>query len=99
MACKRPIVSTTAGGIPEIIEHGKSGILVEPDNHQALADAILKLLKSAQLRRTLGENGYAKLRKRFLSDSTGSLYEQVFARLSDPARHAEPREAQNQSLL
>ena len=81
MACKKPVVSTTAGGIPEIIEDGKSGILVKPDDPQALAEAILKVLNSVELQRTLGENAYARIRNRFLSDSTGSSYERVFTRL------------------
>src|SRR5262249_36764145 len=49
MACKKPIVATTAGGIPEIIENQKNGILVEPDNEKALAEALITVLKDENL--------------------------------------------------
>src|SRR5216110_1895241 len=47
MACARPIVATRAGGIPEIVEDGVSGLLVPPRDHAAMAAAIVRLLKDA----------------------------------------------------
>jgi glycosyltransferase involved in cell wall biosynthesis len=88
MACKKPVVSTTAGGIPEIIENQKNGILVEPDDYNALADALLKVLKDVNLRRDLGENGHATLRKRFRIEHTGSAYEALFSDLLVPREKA-----------
>src|SRR4030095_6324950 len=43
-ACARPIVATTAGGIPEIVEDGVTGLLVPPRDHSAMADAIVRML-------------------------------------------------------
>jgi glycosyltransferase involved in cell wall biosynthesis len=54
MALGRPVVATTAGGLPEVIEHGVSGWLVAPAEPQALAAAISSLLDNAALRTSLG---------------------------------------------
>ena len=59
MACKKPIVATTAGGIPEIIENQKNGILVEPDNEKALAEALITVLKDENLRINIAVKGYS----------------------------------------
>src|SRR5207249_7590501 len=58
MACKKAVIATTAGGIPEIIENGKNGLLVEPDDPESLAEAIITVLKDQQLQAVLGRNGY-----------------------------------------
>lgn len=42
--CGKPIVATNAGGIPEIVAHGRNGLLVPPRNPKALAEAIAALL-------------------------------------------------------
>jgi glycosyltransferase involved in cell wall biosynthesis len=52
-----PVVATCVGGIPEIISHGRNGILVPPRNPQALAAGILRLADDAALRRRLGKAG------------------------------------------
>jgi len=50
-----PVVASAVGGVPDMLQNGKSGILV-PQEPQAVADAVLKLLEQEALRRTLGEN-------------------------------------------
>jgi glycosyltransferase involved in cell wall biosynthesis len=81
MACARPIVATTAGGIPEVVADGETGLLVPPRDHHALADAIVRLLNDADLRRRLGEAGLARVRERFSADrmvrDTLRVYERV----------------------
>jgi len=57
MASKVPTVSTQTGGITEIVEDGKTGLLVEPGNANALAEAILCLLENEGLRKSMGEAG------------------------------------------
>ena len=44
MACKLPIVATTAGGIPEVVENGKTALLVEPRSPEGLGGAIVGVL-------------------------------------------------------
>ena len=65
MIAKLPIVATNNGGIPEIIEDGKNGILVPPKDSEMIAKAIQKLLASASIRKTIGEKNYTDVRKRF----------------------------------
>jgi glycosyltransferase involved in cell wall biosynthesis len=81
MAFRKAVVATMAGGIPEIIEHGKNGILVQPDDPNALADSLIKLLKDGALQQRLGENGFATAHERFRSDQTAAKYESAFAKV------------------
>jgi len=78
MACKKPVVSTKVGGIREIIEDRRTGVLVEPDDPRALAGAILTVLDDEKLRVAIVERGYATVRERFLREHTGGAYEAVF---------------------
>jgi glycosyltransferase involved in cell wall biosynthesis len=57
MATGRPLVGTRVGGIPEIIDDGKSGFLVPRRDTQAMAARILDLLRDPDLRRRMGESG------------------------------------------
>lgn len=50
LAIGSPVITTTAGAADEFIRDGENGILVEPDDHLALADAMIKAIKSKQLR-------------------------------------------------
>jgi len=63
MAFGRPVVATTAGGIPEAVEDGRTGILVPPRDPRALADALHLMLSDEGRRRALGAAG----RERFLA--------------------------------
>jgi glycosyltransferase involved in cell wall biosynthesis len=81
MAFKKPVVATTVGGIPEIIENGKDGILVEPDNPRALAEALITVLEDRTLSLDLAKNGYVKVHEEFRCEKTGSAYEAIFADL------------------
>jgi glycosyltransferase involved in cell wall biosynthesis len=68
MAAGKPIVATDTGGIPEVVIHGETGILVPPRDHDAMAQAIVTLLKNDELRRTMGEAGRARARKMFSAE-------------------------------
>jgi glycosyltransferase involved in cell wall biosynthesis len=57
MACQIPVVGTKVGGIPEIIEDGKTGLLVESRDCRALAKALLELLSNEDLRMKMGKMG------------------------------------------
>jgi glycosyltransferase involved in cell wall biosynthesis len=54
MACARPVVGSRVGGIPEYLEDGVSGFLVEPANPAALAERILQLLEDEALAQRMG---------------------------------------------
>ena len=57
MAAGRPIVATRVGAIPEIVRDGRTGVLVEPRDAQALARAITGMLDDPQRRIAMGEAG------------------------------------------
>jgi len=65
MACGKPIVATTAGGMPEVVADGLNGLLVPPRDHDAMAAAIVRLLGSEALRREMGAEGQTRARTRF----------------------------------
>ncbi len=60
-----PTVASNVGGIPEIIEDGRTGILVPPDNPEALADGILKLAGDAELRKKMGMSARKRVEEKF----------------------------------
>ena len=57
MATARPLIGTRVGGIPEIIQHGRTGFLVERRDTDAMAARILDLLRDPKLRSSMGEAG------------------------------------------
>lgn len=59
------VISTSISGIPELIEHGKNGFLVEPDDVDALVSAIMELGASPDLRKKQGKAGEERVRKHF----------------------------------
>ena len=68
MAAGVPVISTTTGGIPELLGNG-AGILVPPEDCEALANAIERLLKDPEIRREIGIKGREKVKKEFAIDS------------------------------
>jgi glycosyltransferase involved in cell wall biosynthesis len=81
MAAGKPIVATRAGGIPEVVADGETGILVPPRDHDAMAEAIVRLLKDEALRRQMGEAGRARARSLFSAErmvqNTLNVYQRV----------------------
>jgi glycosyltransferase involved in cell wall biosynthesis len=85
MAASRAVVGTAAGGIPEAIEHGVTGLVVAPEHPAALGEAILTLLQNPDQRARMGEAGLARARAHFtvdrMVDETLAAYEGVAGRL------------------
>ena len=79
MASRKAVIATRVGGIPEIIEHGRSGILVEPDDPAALADTMATLLRDAGLRDTLAQAGFRRALEHFAFTRMGERYVELFA--------------------
>jgi len=81
MAAGKPIVGTRTGGIPEVVANDETGLLVPPRDHEALAEAIIRLLNDAELRRGMGEAGRARARALFSAErmvqNTLNTYQRV----------------------
>jgi L-malate glycosyltransferase len=81
MACSKAVVATQAGGMPEVVDEGRTGFLVAPRDHHAMARAIIRLLTEEPLRRQMGEAGSARVRERFTVErmvvETAAVYERV----------------------
>ena len=54
MALSRPVVATAAGGVPGIVKDGETGVLVEPEDPEALAEGMRNLLSDRQTCREIG---------------------------------------------
>jgi L-malate glycosyltransferase len=65
MAMKLPVVATHAGGIPEAVVHGETGLLVAPADPRALAGAIVRLLKDVPLRERMGTAALVRVTESF----------------------------------
>jgi glycosyltransferase involved in cell wall biosynthesis len=83
MAMKRPVVALTNGGTPEVVEHGKCGLLSPPGDIDALAANLLRLLGDPALRTQFGEYGRSRVEKHFtpqrMASDFATLYERMLA--------------------
>ncbi|MDD5409287.1 MAG: GT4 family glycosyltransferase PelF [Candidatus Omnitrophica bacterium] len=60
-----PVVATKVGGVIDIIEDGKNGLLVPPADHKSMADAVLRIFEDTQLAQSLAENAYIKIKEKY----------------------------------
>lgn len=81
MASRLPVIATQAGGIPEVVIHGDTGLLVPPKNPGALAQAILSLYRDKDLSSRLGQRGYEFVHQKFSAEAMAGkiirLYEEL----------------------
>jgi glycosyltransferase involved in cell wall biosynthesis len=84
MAAGKPVVATTAGGIPEVVVDGETGFLVPPRDHHAMAEALIRLLKDPALRQRMGQAGLLRARRYFSAErmvqQTLRVYERIARR-------------------
>jgi glycogen(starch) synthase len=74
-----PVIGTFAGGIPEIVEHERSGLLVPPGDAQALAAAILNLMNDLRKRDRLGSAGKVRCEQEFSADMMARRMADLYA--------------------
>ena len=65
MALSRPVVASAVGGIPEMIDHGRTGLLVPPHDPDALAASLIRLLTDHPYADTIGRAGHDLVHERF----------------------------------
>ena len=78
MAFGCPSVATNVGGIPEVIEHNKTGLLVPFGDANELAHAVEKLIGDPQLRKSLGDAAQRVSKNKFSVDAIIPLYESLY---------------------
>jgi Glycosyltransferase len=84
MAAGTPVVSTTVSGIPELIEDGRTGLLVPPRDPVVLADTLERLLADAPLRRRLAAASRGKIEERFECWETAKALRTLFVQSVQP---------------
>jgi glycosyltransferase involved in cell wall biosynthesis len=80
MATGLAVISTNVSGIPELVRNGENGLLVAPDDAQALADAIARLAADPQLRAKLGTAAVETIHEVFDADRTILQMDELFGK-------------------
>jgi glycosyltransferase involved in cell wall biosynthesis len=84
LAAERPVVATNVGGVPAVVEDGRSGFLVPPGDVEALAAALARLAADPALRAELGGYGRRRMQELYaierMVDDIEALYRQALAR-------------------
>jgi glycosyltransferase involved in cell wall biosynthesis len=78
MAAGLPVVATSVGGVPELIEDGTTGWLVPPRDADALASRLRLLLSNPELRLSMGAAGYARVRDHFSAAQMAESFAQLY---------------------
>jgi glycosyltransferase involved in cell wall biosynthesis len=81
MLAAKSIIVADAGALPELIEHKKTGLIVDPHDPQAWADAILKLIEHPTLANDLGLNAQIKAKREFSFSKFVNNYEKLYKSL------------------
>ncbi len=80
----RPVVATAVGGIPELVRDGETGLLVPPDDSDALANSVMRFLRDPDLAGRLASGGAAFVRENLtvdvMVDKTEALYREILGR-------------------
>jgi len=82
MACRLPIVATKVGGIPEVVVHGETGLLVPPRNPGAMAKAILRLYEDREMGKKMGEKGFEQVHGKFSAEAMAGKVIDLYERLA-----------------
>ncbi|MGZ5006062.1 MAG: glycosyltransferase family 4 protein, partial [Chthoniobacterales bacterium] len=86
MASARPVVSTRLAGIPELVVHGETGILISPSDTAALAQALEQLLLDPDLRLRYGRAGRARIEQHFRIENTVAPLLKLFEAAADKSQ-------------
>lgn len=89
MAAGRPVVASTISGIPELVEDGVNGFLVDATHAERIAQAIRRLAEDPELRERMGRAGQEKVRRQFHIRVTGERLMSLFDRDAQPKASAQ----------
>jgi glycosyltransferase involved in cell wall biosynthesis len=95
MAASRPVVTTPVGGIPDVVRHGREGLLVPPGDVQALAAALRTLIADPALCRQLGAQGRATVAAGYSAEVALDRLSRVYQSLGAPEPVHTPARTRN----
>jgi len=78
MACTKPVVATRVGGVPEVVEDGKTGILVPPKDPKAIAEAVLYLLNHPEKAKEMGLKGRQRVIELFDTEKCVQKHKELY---------------------
>jgi glycosyltransferase involved in cell wall biosynthesis len=86
MAARLPVVATNVGGNPEVVQDGRSGLLVPARNSAALASAMIRILESPAMAAQFGKTGYELVKNHFSLDVTVRRTEELYMSVLERGR-------------
>lgn len=88
MACEVPVIATDVGGLPEVVEDGVDGYLVEPGDVRAAADHAIEILSRADRGREMGQRARINARKKYCANDVIPAYERYYQRVLESSASA-----------
>jgi glycosyltransferase involved in cell wall biosynthesis len=82
MSCGRPVVASDRGGIPEIVQHRRTGILADPDRPETFVDALVQLLMDRETAEAMGTAGREVVLENFTSERLVERLQHFYDELS-----------------
>jgi len=82
-ACGLPVLVSRVGGMPEVVDDGVTGIVVEKENVQAAANAILRSMRAPSMRKRMGDAGRRSVLKKYNWSKNAARMEHIYARLGE----------------
>jgi glycosyltransferase involved in cell wall biosynthesis len=83
MACGVPVVASSVGGLPEVVEDGVSGFLRAPEDASGMAEASIQLLTNEELHRKFSKAGLDRVRRHFCAKLVVPQYEAYYQQVLD----------------
>jgi glycosyltransferase involved in cell wall biosynthesis len=85
-AMRLPVIASNIHGIPDVVKHGETGLLLPARDERALADAIVRLMEDAALRQRMGDAGRALVEKAYRWQDNMRLLERLYERVVSDGR-------------
>jgi glycosyltransferase involved in cell wall biosynthesis len=88
MACEVPVIATNVGGVPEVVQHGVDGFLVEPGDVKTAGRYALDILSRADRGREMGQRARLNAKKNFCANDVIPAYESYYRRILEQSSTA-----------